>query len=93
MPYTKEQIDFMRGGDETGGREEADLVCDSGAALGGRLHINLYPFGCRKDGEERFEDIRRRGHCWASRKREMSGYWGLASSGLQCSGFEGKICA
>ena len=27
-------------------------------ALGGRLHINLYPFGCRKDGEERFEEYR-----------------------------------
>jgi len=27
-------------------------------ALGGRLTINLYPFGCRKDGEERFEEYR-----------------------------------
>jgi len=27
-------------------------------ALGGRLTINLYPFGCRKDGEERFEKYR-----------------------------------
>jgi len=26
--------------------------------LGSRLKINLYPFGCRKDGEKRFEKYR-----------------------------------
>ena len=64
MPYTKEQIDFLAvviDGTRTRGE------CMQGRriwyvipvrALGGRLHINLYPFGCRRDGEERFERYR-----------------------------------
>jgi hypothetical protein len=56
MPYTKEQIDFMAVVIEsrrTRGRRIWYVI--PVRALGGRLTINLYPFGCRKDGEERFE--------------------------------------
>jgi hypothetical protein len=59
MPYTSKQIDFL-----------AVMIQDKRMrgqriwylipvrALGGRLRINLYPFGCRKDGEMRFEKYR-----------------------------------
>ncbi|MCU1304667.1 MAG: hypothetical protein JWQ87_4951 [Candidatus Sulfotelmatobacter sp.] len=63
MPYTKEQIDFLAvviDGTRTraeGMRRRIWYVIPV-RALGGRLTINLYPFGCRKDGEERFERYR-----------------------------------
>jgi PD-(D/E)XK endonuclease len=59
MPYTAEQIDFLAVVIEsrrTRGRRIWYLI--PVRALGGRLTINLYPFGCRKGGEERFEKYR-----------------------------------
>jgi len=59
MPYTKDQIDFMAVVIQcarTRGRRIWYVI--PVRALGGRLTINLYPFGCRKDGEERFEKYR-----------------------------------
>jgi hypothetical protein len=59
MPYTKEQIDFLAvviQGKRLRGRRIWYVI--PVRALGGRLTINLYPFGCRKDGEERFEKYR-----------------------------------
>jgi PD-(D/E)XK nuclease superfamily protein len=59
MPYTKEQIDFLAvvvQGERVKGKRIWYLIPVE--ALGGRLTINLYPFGCRKDGEERFEEFR-----------------------------------
>jgi PD-(D/E)XK endonuclease len=56
MPYTEEQIDFLAVVIEsrrTRGRRIWYVI--PVRALGGRLTINLYPFGCRKDGEKRFE--------------------------------------
>ena len=56
MPYTAEQIDFLAvviQGKRTRGRRIWYVI--PVRALGGRSTINLYPFGCRKDGEERFE--------------------------------------
>ena len=58
-PYTKEQIDFLAvviQGERVKGKRIWYVIPVE--ALGGRLHINLYPFGCRKDGEERFEKYR-----------------------------------
>jgi hypothetical protein len=55
MPYTSAQIDFMAvviQGRRLRGRIWYLIPVE---ALGGRLTINLYPFGCRKDGEMRFE--------------------------------------
>ncbi len=69
MPYTKEQIDFLAvviQGPQFSQRAR-EMGYPQGKriwyvipveALGGRLTINLYPFGCRKDGEERFEKYR-----------------------------------
>jgi hypothetical protein len=59
MPYTSKQIDFLAvvvQGRRMRGRRIWYLI--PVRALGGRLTINLYPFGCRKDGEERFEKYR-----------------------------------
>ena len=59
MPYTSKQIDFLAvvvQGRRMRGRRIWYLI--PVRALGGRLTINLYPFGCRKDGEERFEEYR-----------------------------------
>jgi hypothetical protein len=59
MPYTSRQIDFLAvviQGRRMRGRRIWYLI--PLRALGGRLHINLYPFGCGKDGEERFEKYR-----------------------------------
>src|ERR1700722_12016110 len=59
MPYTKDQIDFMAVVIQcarTRGKRIWYVI--PVRALGGRLTINLYPFGCRKDGEERFEKYR-----------------------------------
>jgi hypothetical protein len=59
MPYTAKDIDFlavMIDAKQARGRRIWYLI--PVRALGGRLHINLYPFGCRKDGEERFEKYR-----------------------------------
>jgi hypothetical protein len=59
MPYTTEQIDFMAvliHGERVRGKRIWYLI--PVGALGGRLSINLYPFGCRKDGEMRFERYR-----------------------------------
>jgi hypothetical protein len=59
MPYTSKQIDFLAvvvQGRRMRGRRIWCLI--PVRALGGRLTINLYPFGCRKDGEERFEKYR-----------------------------------
>jgi hypothetical protein len=59
MPYTSKQIDFLAvviQGRRMLGRRIWYLI--PVRALGGRLHINLYPFGCRKDGEQRFEKYR-----------------------------------
>ncbi len=69
MPYTKEQIDFMavviqgsqfsqRAREMGHARGKRIWYVIPVRALGGRLTINLYPFGCRKDGEERFEKYR-----------------------------------
>ncbi len=59
MPYTSKEIDFLAvviQGRRLRGRRIWYLI--PVRALGGRLTINLYPFGCRKDGEERFEKYR-----------------------------------
>ncbi len=59
MPYTSKQIDFLAvvvQGRRMRGRRIWYLI--PVRALGGRLTINLYPFGCRKDGEVRFEKYR-----------------------------------
>jgi hypothetical protein len=59
MPYTPEQIDFLAvviQGVRMSGKRIWYLI--PVRALGGRLTINLYPLGCRKDGEERFEKYR-----------------------------------
>ena len=59
MPYTKDQIDFLAvvlQGPRAHGQHIWYLI--PVRALGGRLRINLYPFGCRRDGEERFEKYR-----------------------------------
>jgi hypothetical protein len=59
MPYTSKQIDFLAvvvQGRRMRGRRIWYVI--PVRALGGRLTINLYPFGCRKDGEERFEKYR-----------------------------------
>jgi PD-(D/E)XK endonuclease len=59
MPYTSKQIDFLAvviQGRRMRGRRIWYLI--PVRSLGGRLTINLYPFGCRKDGEERFEKYR-----------------------------------
>ncbi len=59
MPYTSAQIDFlavMIQGRRMRGRRIWYLI--PVRALGGRLTINLYPFGCRKDGKARFEKYR-----------------------------------
>ncbi len=59
MPYTADQIDFLAvviQCERTRGRRIWYVI--PVRALGGRLTINLYPFGCRKDGEERFEKYR-----------------------------------
>jgi FAD/FMN-containing dehydrogenase len=56
VPYTIEQIDFLAVVIQcarTRGKRIWYVI--PVRALGGRLHINLYPYGCRKDGEERFE--------------------------------------
>jgi len=56
LPYTVEQIDFLAvilQGERMCGKWLWYLI--PVRALGGRLTINLYPFGCRKDGEKRFE--------------------------------------
>jgi hypothetical protein len=59
MPYTAEQIDFMAVViQETRMRGRRLWYVIPVEALGGRLTINLYPFGCRKDGEKRFEEYR-----------------------------------
>jgi len=55
MPYTSRQIDFLAV--VIRGRRRIWYLIPV-RALGGRLTINLYPFGCRKDGEERFEKYR-----------------------------------
>ena len=68
MPYTSKQIDFLAvviQGERMRGRRIWYLI--PVRALGGRLTINLYPFGCRQDGEERFEKYR--------------GAWGLLEKG------------
>lgn len=59
MPYTPEQIDFLAAvveGRRLRGRRIWYVI--PVRALGGRLHINLYPFGSRKGSEERFEKYR-----------------------------------
>jgi hypothetical protein len=59
MPYTSKQIDFLAvviQGERMHGKRIWYLI--PVRALGGRLTINLYPFGCRKDGEKRFEKYR-----------------------------------
>jgi hypothetical protein len=59
MPYTSKQIDFLAvviQGKRMRGQRIWYLI--PVRALGGRLTINLYPFGCRKDGEQRFEKYR-----------------------------------
>jgi hypothetical protein len=59
MPYTSKEIDFLAvliDGKQARGRRIWYVI--PVRALGGRLHINLYPFGCRKDGEKRFEKYR-----------------------------------
>jgi hypothetical protein len=59
MPYTSKQIDFlavMLQGKRMRGQRIWYLI--PVRALGGRLHINLYPFGRRKDGEQPFEKYR-----------------------------------
>jgi hypothetical protein len=59
MPYTSKQIDFLAvvvQGKGMHGKRIWYLI--PVRALGGRLTINLYPFGCRKDGEKRFEKYR-----------------------------------
>ncbi len=56
MPYTIEQIDFLAVVVEgTRTRGEKIWYVIPVRALGGRLHINVYPYGCRRDGELRFE--------------------------------------
>ena len=75
MPYTSKQIDFLAvviQGARLGSERIWYLI--PVRALGGRLHINLYPFGCRKDGEERFERYREK---WGPLGRPDSGEgWG-----------------
>ncbi len=56
MPYTSKQIDFLAVVIQ--GKRKRIWYLIPVRALGGRLTINLYPFGCRKDGEERFEKYR-----------------------------------
>jgi hypothetical protein len=59
MPYTPEQIDFLAvviQGMRLAGKRIWYLI--PVRALGGRLTIHVYPFGCRRDGEERFERYR-----------------------------------
>jgi len=58
MPYTKEQIDFLAVVIQGKRIRRRIWYVIPVRALGGRLTINLYPFGCRKDGEERFEKYR-----------------------------------
>jgi hypothetical protein len=56
MPYTIDQVDFLAVAIQcarTKGKRIWYVI--PVRALGGRLHINLYPYGCRRDGEERFE--------------------------------------
>jgi hypothetical protein len=59
VPYTREQIDFLAvviHGERVRGRRIWYVI--PVRALGGRLTINLYPFGSRKGSEERFEKCR-----------------------------------
>ena len=59
MPYTPEQIDFLAvviQGMRLGGKRIWYVI--PVRALEGRLTIHVYPFGSRKDGEERFERYR-----------------------------------
>ncbi len=56
MPYTSKQIDFLAVVIQ--GKRRRIWYLIPVRALGGRLTINLYPFGCRKDGKERFEKYR-----------------------------------
>jgi hypothetical protein len=59
MPYTAKQIDFLAvviQGERLRGKKIWYLI--PVRALGGRLTIHVYPFGCRKDGEKRFEKYR-----------------------------------
>jgi hypothetical protein len=59
MPYTKDQIDFLAVVIQcarTSGRKIWYIIPVD--ALGGRLTIYVYPFGCRKDCEQRFEEYR-----------------------------------
>jgi hypothetical protein len=56
MPYPIEQIDFLAVVVEgTRRRGEKIWYVIPVRALGGRLHINVYPYGCRRDGELRWE--------------------------------------
>jgi hypothetical protein len=57
MPYTSKQIDFLAALIQ-GKRGSRIWYLIPVRALGGRLTINLDPYGCRKDGEERFEKYR-----------------------------------
>jgi hypothetical protein len=57
MPYTSKQIDFLAVVvEDKQGRRIWYLI--PVRALGGRLTIHVYPFGCRKDGEKRYEKYR-----------------------------------
>lgn len=69
MPYTAEQIDFLavvvqgpgflqRAREAGSWRRRRIWYVIPVEALGGRLTIHVYPFGCRRGSEERFEEYR-----------------------------------
>lgn len=59
MPYTPEQIDFLAVVIQGVGMEGKRIwYLIPVRALGGRVRINLYPFGCRRGSEKRFERYR-----------------------------------
>ena len=58
MPYTPEQIDFLAAVVQGKMRAQRIWYVIPVRALGGRLTINVYPFGCRRGSEERFERYR-----------------------------------
>lgn len=63
LPYTPEQIDFMAIVVRAAARNSPHFwYIIPVRALAGRLTIHLYPYGCRRDGCNRFEPYREAWH-------------------------------
>jgi hypothetical protein len=72
MPYTSKQIDFLAvviQGKRMRGRRIWYLI--PVRALGGRLTINLYPFGAERMGRSGLRNTGELGDCW--RRLEAGG--------------------